>query len=293
MENKTPLARVATRDGDIMTVFKDGSYTIIDGRTGAVKDENTFPNPARAAAFASGDTSAQDSVQAAASGENTRRWDATFDQKDRELAQNYKINMANARTQRDQMKATREYQNGQLQNLRDRLAFDREKQAQDLGLQQATLGYELIKTGATLRGPENYFQASNYARGVAAQPGTATFLSALRNNAQLAGYGAQAGAPTAASLNGMTASFLGQPGAGAGAGGGADSYLKQIHDVAAAGGHKVGAGKWEQMTDTERKLFLSGLEAPDEQGRAYDADTFLSQLRSSRIGNRAGSALTA
>lgn len=294
METKKAVKQIVNKDGTLLTGFSDGSYVIIDPRTGAVVDENNFPNPSRAAAWAAGtDTSENDRLQQQLSDENTRRWDAGFEQRDRELAQNYRVSMANAKTQREQMQASREYQQGQLQNLRDRLAFDREVQAQNLGLNQAELGYKLIQTGASLRGPENYFQASNYARGVAAQPGTATFLSALQNNAKLAGYGAQAGAPTAASLNGMTASFLGQPGAGAGAGAGSDSYLKQIHAVAAAGGHKVGAGKWEQMTDTERKLFLSGLEAPDEQGNAYDADTFLSQLRNSRIGNRASSALTA
>lgn len=287
MENKKPVKQIVNTNGTILTGFGDGSYVIIDPSTGAVVDENTFPNPSRAAAWASGDTSHTDELGRIASTENTRRWDATFEQKDRELAQRYKVEMANAKSQQQQAKATREYQQGQLQNLRDRLAFDRVKQAQDLGLQQAGLGYNLIKTGAELRGPENYFQASNYARGVAAQPGTAGFLSALQNNTQLAGYGAQIGAPDAASVGGLTAKLTGQ------AGNADDGYLNQIHSVGAAGGHKIGAGKWEQMTDTERKLFLSGLEAPGADGKAYDANTFLSQLRASRIGNRFGSALAA
>ena len=281
--NKKPISRVQTPAGDIMTVFDDGSYTVIDGRTGAVKDENTFPNPARAAAFASGDTSAQDSVQAAASGENTRRWDATFEQKDRELAQNYKINMANARTQRDQMKATREYQQGQLQNLRDRLAFDREKQAQDLGLQQATLGYNVVKTMADYQRPEDYFKEAEYARGVAGNPNTSTFLSALQNNQRMAGFNARGGAAVPAGADGMMAKLTGTAGAG-----NENNYLAQIGNIAVKGPHQLGAGALEQLTDTERKLFTAGLSK-----LGYDPDTFLSGYARSRIGNRAGSALAA
>lgn len=278
-----PVTRVTNQDGTILTGWKDGTYVIINPRTGEVVDENNFPNPARAAAWASGDTSAQDAVQAAASGENTRRWDATFEQRDRELAQRYKIDLANAKTQQQQAQATREYQQGQLQNLRDRLAFDREKQAQDLGLSQAQLGYNVVKTMADYQRPEDHFKEAEYARGVAGNPNTSTFLSALQNNQRMAGFNARGGAAVPASADGMMAKLTGTAGAG-----NENNYLAQIGNIAVKGPHQLGAGALEQLTDTERKLFTAGLSK-----LGYDPSTFLSGYARSRIGNRTGSALAA
>lgn len=278
-----PVTRVTNQDGTILTGWKDGTYVIINPRTGEVVDENNFPNPARAAAWASGDTSAQDRVQAAASGENTRRWDATFEQKDRELAQNYKLAMANAKNDREQMRATREYQQGQLQNLRDRLAFDREKQAQDLGLNQAKLGYSLVETLAGYQKPEDYFKEADYARGVSGNPNTSTFLSALQNNQRMAGFSARGGEATPAGADSLMAKLT-----GAGGESNANNYLAQVGNIAVKGPHQLGAGALEQLTDTERKLFTAGLSK-----LGYDPSTFLAGYARSRIGNRTGSALAA
>lgn len=285
---KTPQWRYQNADGSITVVYTDGSFVVVDPRTGAVTKQEDSPNPMLASAFASGDTSALDQIQKDASAENARRWDQTFNQKADEIEKTYRVNMMNARTNADAQRATAQYQRDQTQLARDRLAFDRETQAQEFGLKQANLGYNLVNTAANLRGPSNYFQASNYARGVAAQPGTSTFLSALQNNTRLADFGAQAAAPDAETLGTLSAKLTGGTDLS-----GDDGYLDQIHAIAARGGGQLGAGTWEQLSPTERKLFLSGLEAPDSLGKAYDADTFLSQWRRSRIGQGFGTSKAA
>lgn len=280
MPTRQHTAPIPTKDGYYIVIYDDGSFVKFDQGFNVVEQDDT-PNPQRAALVASGDEETAAAYQAA-SDENARRWNADFG------------------LRRQQARSQNRYQDAQAQNIADRLAFDRENAAADraqresefartFGLNQARLGYDLIGTAANLRGPSNYFQASNYARGVAAQPGTSTFLSALQNNTRLADFGRQAGAPDAETLGSLTAKL---GGGGANPGGAAtgtdDSYLRQIHAIAARGGGQLGAGQWEQLTPTEQKAFLSGLEAPDELGKAYDADTFLSQWARSRIGQGIG-----
>ena len=236
--------------------------------------------------------------------ENTRQFNEQQQRQKEQIQNQYKIALMNARNQNEVAEANRKYQEAQVQLARDRLQFEREQQAQEFGLKQANLGYNLIGTLAQLRGPSNYFAASNLARNTAAQPGTSTFLNALQNNSRLAGFGAQAGAPQAETYNTLTAKLTGQD-TGTGAGGGAattgqagvagslttggrnaedNAYLNQIHGIAARGAHRLSAGTFEQLSPTEQQLFLSGLETADENGNAYDAATFLDQYRRSRIG---------
>jgi hypothetical protein len=279
---KTKIAQWQDNRGLIFTVYEDGSLAIFNPLTGEMSGDPS-PNPRRAAALRA-DTSEQDRIQREGSIEDARRFGITSRQADRgldqradEIENSYRISLMQARTAQDAQRATAEYQQAQTQLARDRLAWDRE-------YGQAGLGMRMVETAANLRGPENYFQASNLARGYAGMSGTPAFLSALRNNTSLAGFGAQAGAPDAESVGSIMSKIGGGPGASGATTATTDGYLNQIHGIAAQGAHKIGAGQWESLTPTEQSVFLSGLEAPDAAGKAYDKDTFLSQWRNSRIG---------
>jgi hypothetical protein len=223
--------------------------------------------------------------------------DRDYNLRKREAKRKYEIDLMNAKTQRDVMKANREYNEAQAQIARDRLQFDRDSFAQTHALNQAKLGYDVLNMAANMRGAENYFQASNFARGVANDPNSSTFLSALKNNARMPDFTAQFAAPDANTFGALTAK-LGTPLVAAipnaAAPAGADNaYLGQIHALAAAGGHKLGAGALEQLSGDELKLLRSGMEAPmrsaDGRETAYNFNDFLDQYRRSRIGQSTGS----
>jgi hypothetical protein len=235
----------------------------------------------------------------------------------RKLDNEYRTALMNARTSRDVAEANRKYQEGQLQLARDRLAFDKEVQAQEFGLKQANLGYSLVGTLANLRGPADHFQASNYARGVSNQPGTSTFLSALQNNARLSGFGAQQGHPDAdnygtltqkltgtyQSATGGTTNASGQSATTGAMGQGNivdgtvtaasstpasgqssdDARLGQIRNLYTQGAHKLNAGALEQLTPSEMGLLKSGIDA-----NGGDWTTFLDTYRRSRVGQNVG-----
>lgn len=310
---------IPTSDGKYVQLYEDGSSTVYDQYFNVVTDD-TSPNPQRAALAHAGREreAAADAIYSRASSEDARRWEKNYTQKSTEINNTYKIALKNARTQQEVAEANRWYQEQQVGLSKDRLQFDRETQSQEFGLKQqefglkqANLGYDLIGTAAGLKGPSNYFAASNLARNTAAQPGTSTFLSALQNNTRLAGFGQQAGAPQGETLGTLTAKLTGAD-TGTGAAGNVidgtvtaassapagvagaittggrnaedNAYLNQIHGIARQGAHRLGAGRWEQLSPTEQALFLNGLETADENGAAYDPDTFLDQYRRSRIG---------
>lgn len=234
-----------------------------------------------------------------------READRAYNLKRDKLEQDYKIAKLNARTNREKNAIDKWYNEQQVAIARDRLAeekrqfdedlvFRKQVHADEFGLSQARLGYDVLGMQAQLRGPENYYQAAEYARGVAAQPGTATFLNALKNNAKLAPYGAQAGVPDKVSVNSLAAKVGGPniiPGTGTAqspsvtaATNDADN-LGAIRDLYAAGAHKLGANSLEQLTDTELKLLKSGIDAA-----GGDWATFMSQYGRSRIGQGVGGA---
>lgn len=310
---------IPTQDGRYVQLYEDGSMTVYDQQFNVVSDDPS-PNPMRAALAHAGRErdAANDAIYSRASSEDARRFDTQQSLQKQQIDNQYKIAMQQARTQQDVAEANRWYQEQQVQLSRDRLAFDDRTQQQEFGLKQANLGYNLINTQANLSGPSNYFAASNSARNIAAQPGTSGFLSALQNNTRLAGYGAQGAAPQAETLATITAKLTGADGGATGqsaasgvavdASGGAtgnygvttggrnaedNAYLNQIHGIAQRGAHRIGAGQWEQLSPTEQKLFLSGLQTADEQGNAYDPETFLDQLRRSRIGQGLGASRAA
>lgn len=225
--------------------------------------------------------------------EMRRQWDADHQQKQQQLDQNYEIAKRNAATAEEAREIDRWYREQSMKLERDRMAQEDRHFGQNLeqrryefgetmGLNRAKLGYDLIGTAAQLRGPADYFQAANYARGVAGAPETATFLSALQNNSRMAGFGGQAGLPDKETLGTLTAKLQGGGNPNEG------NYLAQIGNIAAKGAHRLGGGALEQLTPTEQQLFASGL---GEIG--VDVPTFLSQYRRSRIGNRFSNASAA
>jgi hypothetical protein len=232
--------------------------------------------------------------------EQARQADREYNLKKKDLDQQYKIAKQNAKTARERNEIDRWYNEQQVAIARDRLAmedrqfnerlaFDKQVHADEFGLSQARLGYDVLGMQAQLRGPENYYQAAEFARGVAAQPGTATFLNALRDNTKLADYGAQAGVPDKVSLNSLSAKLGGPsiiPGTGStpSAAVNDDDNLGAIRNLYAQGAHKLGAGSLEQLTDTELKLLRSGIDAS-----GGDWNTFMDQYNRSRIGQGTGS----
>lgn len=76
----------------------------------------------------------------------------------------------------------------------------------------AQMGARMMEQLAQLRGPANYFQAAEYARGMSETPGTSSFLAALQNNARLPGFGAQGGLPQKEDLGTLSAKLTGTSG---------------------------------------------------------------------------------
>jgi len=234
--------------------------------------------------------------------EQARQADRDYSLKKQDLDRQYSIAKQSARTAKERNEIDKWYNQQQVEiakqrlaedsrQFNERLAFDKQVQAEQLGLSQAKLGYDILGQQAALRGPEDYFAASNYSRGVAAQPGTATFLNALRDNSKLAAFGAQSGVPDAVSVNSLSAKLGGPqliPGTGAGTASAGtsdvDALHSQIQGIGAAGAHKLGAGSLERLTDTELKLLQSGLGMAGPDGKAFDVPTFMDAYRRSRIG---------
>jgi hypothetical protein len=216
--------------------------------------------------------------------EQARQADREYKLNRNKLDQDYKIAKLNAKTARERNEIDKWYNQEQVRLAGERLAFDRESFEKTHQLNQAKLGYDLLGKMAELRGPENYYQSAAYARGVANDPNSATFLNALKNNVNMPDFGAQYGVPDPETLSTLS-SKLGTPmGAGPassaiGAGGAQDNSLNQIRGLYAAGAHRLGAGALESLTDTERKLLTSGIDAI-----GGDASTFMDQYRRSRIG---------
>lgn len=115
-----------------------------------------------------------------------------------QLRQQYDIAKMNARTARERLEVDRWYNEQQVQLAQQRLAQEQQQF-------QTKMGYDLVNMAANLTGPADYFKMSNLARGVAGNPQTSTFLSALQNNSRLAGFNAQAGTPERLTLDSLMA----------------------------------------------------------------------------------------
>ena len=225
------------------------------------------------------------------SNEAARQFDLTYENQKKQIEQQYRVALMQARTAEEAQRATAEYQRAQVALAEQRLALDTElgrgRLDLDRELGRGQLGNTLMSTLANMRGPANYYQAAEYARGVSQMPETPTFLRALMDNSRLPGFGAQGGLPTPESAETMLAKLTGDPSGGVSAPS-EDNSLAAIGNIAARGAHQLGGGALERLTDTERQLFMSGL---DELG--VDTPTFLQQYARSRVGNRLSNARAA
>jgi hypothetical protein len=225
--------------------------------------------------------------------EQRRQADQDYGLKKQQLDQQYAIAKMNAKSASERNALDKWYQQQQVQLAQDRLAMEDRQFNQTFGENQrqfnTTTGLNALNTLSQLRGPNNYFQSSNFARGFADLPGSAGFLDAVRNNVKLPGFVGPSGSPDAVTGNSLLAR-LGGGTATAGNGGASsnDALLGQIHAIGAAGGGKIGAGVLESLSTDELGLLQSGLEAPDSQGKAFSWPTFLEQVRQSRIGQSVG-----
>jgi hypothetical protein len=242
-------------------------------------------------------TSAQEADRRAAAARQQELDDREYKLKKASLDQDYKIATMNAKTQKERTAIDKWYNEQQVAIARERLAQDDRHFQQTHALNQARLGYDVLGMAAQLRGPENYYQAANFARGAANDPNTPVFLNALKTNSRMPDFGAQYGIPDPETLSTLSSKLGTTLGAGApsstanlipgtgttGAPPNSDNSLNQIRGLYAAGAHKLGAGSLEQLTDTELKLLKSGVDAI-----GGDFNTFMDQYRRSRIGQGSG-----
>lgn len=116
-------------------------------------------------------------------------------------------------------------QTGQLDIAKAKQQLDEIVQKGQLGVSQGQLGLDTLKTAASLSGPENWIQASNFARGVQGNPNLQGFVGQLLSGQSTATLGGpQAGMQMSAplSMGGMAAgmgvpqqpAFAVQPGQG-------------------------------------------------------------------------------
>lgn len=286
--------------------------TIFDQYYNVVSDDPS-PNPKRAALIQAGrdNDARQDALYSAASNETARQFNEGQQRQKETTANNaqsiknqYQVAMRNAKSEEERNAITKWYNEQQVE------------------LAKAKLGYDLLSTQASLKGPADYVQAANYARGVS-NSGGAGFLSALQGNVRMAGYGAQQGTPDAESLDTLTSKLTGSYSAGTGGttnASGTNGYRdstgttattggttaaattdtgtqssdgsyfsnaanlkQQAGNIYAAGAHKLTSGSLEQLTPTELALLKSGIDAS-----GGDYSTFLDQYRKSRVGQTIG-----
>lgn len=202
--------------------------------------------------------------------EERRRWNQNYGQKQTELDRNYELAKRSAKTAEQVQALDSWYKRESAALARERLAQDREEF-------QATTGLGMIKTAAEMSGPDKLFEAYDLNRGYGSMQETPAFLQALKNNTSLRSYGAQGGVPAPKTLDSVAAKML--PGyANSDEARTTENALAAISDIGARGAHQLGPGALEQLTDSERQSFLSGL------GKAgFDRATFLDAYNRSRV----------
>lgn len=166
------------------------------------------------------------------------------------------------------------------------------RRGQDLDQQarrwQNALNY--LQIGASLRGPQDYFQYANFARG-ASQTDFPAFLADLMANGGIPGTGSANGStlpsfgavngptPAPASIQGLAEQLrtgqMGTPGTGSGD---SNDLLGSIDEIA-RNMHRLSRGSLEALTGTERALLQSGAEA-----RGHDWPTLLERYMAAGIG---------
>lgn len=162
-----------------------------------------------------------------------------------------------------------------LKEIELRLAEDRRQfdlrhglDREELGLKRASLGADLLKTGASMRGPLDAFQGFAYAQGVA-NSDLAPYVRAVYGGSGPA-YGggtATGGSPTPLTV-GTLANAMGAGGGGGAGGldaygrprltGQQEAYLAPIKEAYEGGLANKPLGYLERMSDSQLKAFMSG-----------------------------------
>ena len=167
----------------------------------------------------------------------------------------------------------------------------REFNAQN-ALGQGQLGQQYLATAASLQGPQNTFQLSNYLRGAQGNPNVPVYLQNLQNNTGMAAFqGTGSTAPTPQSATGLTSQMgygVGQNGQQTGSSSSAtpgwdyNSTLNSVNNIAQQGAQKLGPGSLERLSPDELSAFGSGLGAVGSS-----LPSFMQQYQNSRVGQSA------
>jgi hypothetical protein len=157
---------------------------------------------------------------------------------------------------------------------------------QTLGLQQGQLGQQYLATAASLQGPQNTFQLSNYMRGAQGNQAVPTYLQNLAGNVGTAAFQAPGTtAPTPNNAGNVAGQLMGQSSATPGWDYGQTTQALQGLMGSA---QTLKPGSVEQLTPDELQALGSGLGAV-----GGDLPTFLAQYNASRVGQQAPVAQTA
>jgi hypothetical protein len=139
---------------------------------------------------------------------------------------------------------------------------DQEKIALDRELGRAGLGVDLVKTAATLTGPENVFSYVDLLRGGRMMGGVPYFLGGLTGQSPMASFGAPSGTPTPMTMDSILKG-LGAGGGGGtmsdGSGGGdlerdANAFKSNLSGLLSGGAHRFEQGSLERMNPSELGL---------------------------------------
>jgi hypothetical protein len=179
-----------------------------------------------------------------------------------------------------QAKVDKWYKEAQIQLARETLIEDRRQFDAKFGEDQrqfnatfgedqrqfnASTGLDVLKTGASLSGPENYFEAADFARGVQQRGDVPKFLEDLRSTgAPELATGPYSQQPTPLTLGSLTARLTGQPSTASStsAGGNAtDEAARALAAVTEIGmrPNKIAPMGIETLQPGEQKALASGL----------------------------------
>lgn len=150
-------------------------------------------------------------------------------------------------------------------------------------LAQSNLGLEYMKFASTLRGPENYFQSSDFARGASQRQDVPVFMQNLLKNMAAGNnaFGASGGTPDPVTAQSMMAKLTGS-GPNSQSQGQDSAALNSMDQIFKAGAHRLSPGTLESLDQSELALLSS---AGDKLG--YDVPRWMRDYANSRVGTEA------
>lgn len=159
------------------------------------------------------------------------------------------------------------------------------------------LGLDYLKTASSMRGPADYFQASDFNRGAQQRQDVPLFLQSLMNTTgnQYGSFTGGGGAPAGYNVNTALAGLGMGGGAPMAAGGGAPGMNAQDAQALAgikaadqAGAHTWAPGYLESRSPSELGLLQSGSEYSGGGQKSWDWNDLLNTYAKSRIANGSG-----